>query len=444
MEKQLSNNRFKNSISLKLIVIVSLSLLMLIPTIFVRKLIDERQNRRNTTVLEVTSKWGGQQTLFGPVILIPYEKYEETSKDCYISRKHYLHVLPDELAINGDIEPEVRYRGIYKVITYQSKINIQGNFLKESFASLPDNPDKILWNEARLAIGITDLKGVDKINRLEWNSDSLNPEGGVPYESSLSTGVSAPINIVREQNNSFTVELDLKGSEAMYFIPAGKSTRVNLASSWTTPSFDGSLLPDNRVINDKGFTAEWNTLFVTRPFPQKWSDKNYEYDIPQSAFGVSLLIPVDIYQKTTRSVKYALLFIGLTFLVIFFIEVISKKKIHPVQYLLTGAALVIFYSLLLALSEHISFGFAYLIAATAIIGLILYYSHSMFHKFSYTITTGAVLAALYGFLFAILHMSDLALLLGNIGLFVILAIVMFFSRKIDWYNSEENKTISES
>ena len=175
-------------------------------------------------------------------------------------------------------------------------------------------------------------------------------------------------------------------------------------------------------------------------FPQKWSNNNYTYQIAESGFGVNFFIPVDIYQKTIRSVKYALLFIGLTFLVIFFIEVMSKKRIHAIQYLLTGAALVIFYSLLLSISEHLPFGWAYLIASVGILALITSHIQALFKNKSYTLITLGILAALYGFLFAILHMSDLALLLGNIGLFIILAIVMFFSRKIDWYNEKNSNT----
>jgi inner membrane protein len=443
MEKQNNTQRFKNSVSLKLMLIVMLSLLLLIPTLFIRRLIDERQTRRNQTVQEVTSKWGAQQTVTGPVILIPYEKYEETSKNCYISRKHYMHLLPDSLVISGDIQPTVRYRGIYKVIIYKSTLHISGNFSKESFSDWPDKPDKILWEEASLALGISDLKGLEKINSLEWNGESCQVEGGIPYESSLTTGLNSPIRLAQGTDNNFSMSIDLKGSEAIYFVPVGKSTRVTLTSPWKTPSFDGSMIPENPKVTDSGFSAEWNTLSLTRSYPQKWSDKGYEFDIPQSAFGVSLLVPVDIYQKTTRSVKYALLFIGLTFLVIFFLEVVGRKRIHPVQYLLTGAALVIFYSLLLALSEQIPFGPAYLIAAASIIGLIVVYAQTLFHKLNYTLATGGVLVALYGFLFAILHMSDLALLLGNIGLFIILAIVMFFSRKIDWYNSQDIKSESE-
>jgi inner membrane protein len=435
MEKQNNINRFKNSISLKLIVIVSLSFLLLIPSIFIRNLINERQTRRDTAIREVTSSWGASQTFIGPVILIPYEKYEETTTNCFISRKHYMHLLPDQLDISSEVTPSVRHRGIYDVILYKTNLKIKGVFSKEVFSDLPDKPDKILWNEARVVMGITDLKGLQKIETPLWNNETLVFEGGVPYESAISSGLHSPVTITEGTDYNFSASMVINGSEAIHFIPVGKSNHISVISPWQTPSFDGSIIPSDPIITDKGFKADWNVLSLTRSFPQKWSDKAYEYEIPQSSFGVNLLIPVDLYQKTTRSVKYALLFIGLTFLVIFFLEVISKKRIHPVQYILTGAALVIFYSLLLALSEHISFTWAYIIAASCIIGLIVSYSQSLFHKLNYSLATGGVLVIMYAFLFTILHMSDLALLLGNIGLFIILALVMYFSRKIDWYNS---------
>jgi len=442
METTNKTGRFKNSISLKLALIVILSLLLLIPTVFIRGLIDERQNRRNEAILEVTSKWGQSQTLFAPIIIVPYETYEKTSSKTFITRKNYMHLLPDEVEIAGNMVPEIRHRGIYKVILYSADINLEAKFTRESFSDWPDSPDKILWSEALLAIGITDLTGLDRINRLEWNHDTLSAEGGIPYSSDIETGIHTPVTIKTDEDNYFHLQIALNGSESLFVIPAGKSTKVKLTSVWASPSFNGSTLPDKREVGETGFTAEWNVLHLTRPFPQKWSNDAYSYQIGESAFGVNLFLPVDTYQKTTRSVKYALLFIALTFLVIFFIEVMSKKRIHVVQYLLTGAALVIFYSLLLSLSEQLPFGWAYLIASTGTVGLIVFYIEALFQKRSYSLATLGILAALYGFLFAILHMSDLALLLGNIGLFIILTIVMFFSRKIDWYNERNQETSS--
>jgi inner membrane protein len=226
------------------------------------------------------------------------------------------------------------------------------------------------------------------------------------------------------------------GMKAIYFVPAGRSTEVNISSPWPDPSFTGSSLPNHKTTPD-GFSAKWQSMDLKRGFPQSWSDSEYYNEIANSAFGVDLIIPVDIYQKSERSVKYALLFIGLTFLVIFFIEMISKQKIHPVQYLLTGAALIVFYSLLLALSEHLPFTLAYLISSMGIITLIVSYSNSIFSERRYTLISAIVLVVLYSFLFVILQISDMALLVGNIGLFIAIALVMFFSRKIDWYHKTE-------
>jgi len=436
--KKESGGKFRNSVNLKLLIIVALSLLMLIPTIFIRNLINERQSRRDETINEVTSKWGEYQQLFGPLLMVPYEKLELSSNNRYVRYRHYFHILPDELTISGDLDPEVRYRGIYEVITYRSKMVISGEFRPESMSDWPDNPEKILWKEAKLVFGISDLTGLDAVSEFTWNEKSLSPEGGIPYSSSITSGIHTPVKIDPGTLNSFHIELSLNGSESIGFVPAGKSSHVKLSSSWPDPSFSGSALPDKRDVTAKGFTAEWESLHLTRSFPQKWSDMAYEYEILESVFGVDLLIPVDIYQKSERSVKYALLFIGLTFLVIFFIEMISKQRIHPVQYLLTGAALVIFYSLLLALSEHLNFALAYLISSLSIILLIVGYARSIFAQRRFVIITLVVLVSLYTFLYIILQMSDFALLLGNIGLVVIIGLVMFFSRKIEWYTERNS------
>ena len=436
-------SKITNSTSFKLAVILLLSLLLLIPTVFIRNLIDERQNRRDSTIEEITSKWGEEQSVMGPVLVIPYERYEKTSKNTFISKSYYFHLLPDELQIHGDMIPEVRYRGIYKVITYRSTLSISGTFSAGSFTSWPDQADKILWKDVHLVLGISDLTGLDQIRNFDWNGRQLEMEGGIPIKSSIEQGISTQMETDPAKDQNFLMEISLHGSESLFFVPAGKNTTVTLSSSWPDPSFDGSQLPDDRTVNEKGFKATWNAIHLTRSFPQKWTDSAFGSDIAQSAFGVRLLIPVDGYQKTTRSVKYAFLFIGLTFLVIFIMEIMSRIRIHPIQYLLTGIALVIFYSLLLSLSEHLPFTIAYLIASSGIVILIFTYSLSMFKQRKNAIITLTVLTALYGFLYMILNVSDFALLMGNIGLFIILAIIMFVSRKIDWYNGNLSKDSGE-
>ena len=224
---------------------------------------------------------------------------------------------------------------------------------------------------------------------------------------------------------------------SLNFIPIGKETTVELYSDWHTPSFDGAFLPDSREINDYGFKARWHILHLNRNYPQQWIGSLHKvYD---SAFGVSLKLPIDLYQKITRANKYALLFIVLTFTVFFFVEVITKMKIHPIQYLLAGFGLIVFFSLLLALSEHLSFNLSYFISSTAIISLIVFYVYNILHDKKITLIGIVILLLLYAFLFTILQIADYALLLGNIGLFTALALIMIVSRKVDWYN--ENKSL---
>jgi len=440
METTNKLTKIRSSITLKLITIIVLSLMLLIPATLIISLVDERQSRRDEAILEVTSKWGQAQTVFAPVLIVPYEKYERTSSKSYVTRKNYMHILPENIEISGNIGPQTKRRGIYEVVLYNAALHITGSFNTESFQNWPETPDNILWNEAIIVLGITDLTGLSTLSQMQWNSTSMVFEGGIPYTSSIKSGIHAPVNVNVTGENKFDLILDLKGSDALNFIPAGKTSHVELTSAWATPSFDGSPLPIHDI-NEKGFTANWNALHLTRAFPQKWINEAFEYEIGESYFGVNLFIPVDSYQKTSRSVKYAILFIALTFLVIFFMEVRNKKRVHIVQYLLTGAALVVFYSLLLSISEHIQFTWAYLISAVAVIGLIASYLQAIFGKISYTIVSAGILVALYGFLFAILHMADTALLIGNIGLFIILAIIMYFSRKIDWYNEKDPEEV---
>jgi inner membrane protein len=214
----------------------------------------------------------------------------------------------------------------------------------------------------------------------------------------------------------------------------GKKTTVELASTWPDPGFTGDFLPDAREIDENGFTAEWAITHLNRNYPQSWTDN--EFSVNTSEFGVELIQPVDHYQRAFRSVKYAMMFIGLTFLVFLLIEILTKKRLHPIQYVLTGIALIVFYILLVSLSEHTGFTIAYIISAIAIISLISYYIWSNFGQVRFAVTTFAVLTGLYLFLFVTLQLQDYALLFGSIGLFIVLVIFMLLTRKINWYLEE--------
>ncbi len=427
-------NWTRNSISLKLIVIGILVLLLLIPSSMIKNLIHEREKRRDETVNEVSSKWGFSQTICGPVLTIPYRTYEVT-KEKTIVHKHFAHILPDSLNFSGNLNSETRYRGIYKVVVYTVLIDVSGNFDNIAFDRLGVNENEILWYEAFLTIGIPDMRGINKNINIEWNSSELDISPGVKSKDIVTSGLTASVRVRPGEKYKFSFQLDLNGSNSLYFVPLGEETVVNLASDWDNPSFDGAFLPDERNINVNGFSAYWNILHLNRNYPQKWSDNNY--DVNNSGFGVKLIFPVDMYQQSMRSVKYSILFIMLTFIALFFSEIINKKRIHVVQYILVGSALCVFYSLLIALSEHISFNLSYLISSIANIALITAFSYSIFKNRIIGSVIFMELILLYIFLFTVLQLSNYALLLGNIGLFVVIAIVMFFSRKIDWYTKTE-------
>jgi inner membrane protein len=429
-------NRITNSVSMKILVIGILILLLLIPSGMIKRLITEREKRRDETIAEVTSKWGNAQTLCGPVLTIPYLTYVDT-KDGIKKSRYRANFLPDELTISGTLIPEIRYRGIYEVIAYNTKLKFKGKFGMPVFSGWRTDEMDLLPDEAFLSLGITDMRGINRNIMITWNDSVLIASSGLKSNDIMSSGVTAGVPVRTGDGYEFSFELDLNGSDGLNFVPLGKETNVYLNSTWSTPSFDGAFLPDEREVTDTGFTAHWNILQLNRNYPQKWID--HEFSVNDSEFGIKLILPVDNYQKATRSVKYSVLFITLTFLVFFFSEVLNKKRIHFIQYLLVGVALTIFYSLLIALSEHIGFNPAYLIASMAIAGLITVFFNAIFENKRATIAILLVLVALYVFLFTILQLADYSLLFGNIGLFVVLALVMYFSRKIDWFGIVNKK-----
>lgn len=428
------NQQMKNSVTIRLISIAILVLLLLIPTAMIRSLISEREYRRDEAVVEISSKWGNMQTVSGLIITVPYIEYISDKDNRAIKTTEYAHFLPEKLNINGKIEPEIRYRGIYEAILYSTELEMKGYFKKPSFSEWNIPERNILWDDAFVSLGITDMRGIENDIVLKWNETSTAFNPGIECSDVMTSGVSTRVGVQdsSKAKYNFALDLKLKGSTSLYFMPFGKETDVNIISDWHSPSFDGTFLPDNRTVTDTGFIANWKVLHLNRNYPQKW--RNDAFNTSNSGFGVKLFLPNDEYQKTMRSAKYAIMFISLTFLIFFFVEILNKKRIHPIQYILVGLALVLFYALLLALSEHISFNWAYIAAAIANVILITAYSFSMFRSNMLTKIMGLILLILYGFIFTTIQLQDLALLLGSIGLFIVLAIVMYLSRNIDWYS----------
>ena len=462
----------KTSHTVKFGAVGILVLLLLIPTYMIQGLISERQLQSQNVINEISSKWGYDQTIAGPIINIPYKDVLASQNDkgqtIYTNTISTMHFLPEQLDIKGDVKTELKHRSIYDAVVYSTELNIKGHFNKIAIEKLGIATENVLWEKSYVSLNIPDLRGINKRVILNWNGDTLEMNPGIDdndilvssgnkytsydnYDRSAietvpvknsgngSSGLSAKVNVKDAASIDFSMTLDLNGSSSLYFIPIGKETNVTLSSAYKTPSFDGAFITDSNVVNDKGFTANWKVLNLNRNFPQEWT--NSAYNINEAAFGVNLLIPVDHYQKSMRSAKYAIMFILLTFLVFLFTEILNGFKIHPVQYLLVGLALIIFYTLLLSISEQLGFTTAYLLSSAAIILLISLYSKTIFKENRLMALLAGILIILYGFLFVILRSEDYALLIGSVGLFIVLCVIMYLSRKIKWYGDDVNEQL---
>lgn len=424
----------KESVAFRIFIIASITLMFLIPLLMIQSLIDERQKYRQEAIGEIKKSWAGSQTVAGPV-LTATKKIEKQDKDGnkYIV-EHRTNYLPDNLEIYTDVQPEIRYKGIYETVLYKAKIKMKGQInltkLRERF---PDNS----YDEIYATFNVSDLKGMRKDSKFILNGKEYNLTPGTKnkiFRHGFYTGVHLDKEIIQ----NFEIELDLNGMEFLGFIPLGKYTDANINSPWNNPGFDGAFLPASREITGNHFKAKWSVNYFNRSYPQEWRDNSY--DVFPSTFGVNFLMPVDEYQKTTRTSKYGLMIIVLTFLSFFLVELFGKKVIHPIQYLLVGLALIIFYSILLAVSEYIVFQYSYLISSLLVICLIGLYVKSIYGSNQIAMLITGMLAVFYGFMYVILQLQDYSLLLGNIALFIILAAVMFFTRKINWFDVFSSKS----
>ena len=423
----------RNSITVKLFSIGIIILLLLIPAFMIESVIRDRQYTSESTVNEVGSKWGLEQTITGPVITVPYTTVVKDEKNNSITVTQYAHFLPEKLNVKGTASTENRHRGIYEVVVYKSKLNFSGSFLLPKMEELNIDSRNILWNDAYVEIGISDMKGINENIELKLNDAKYLMNPGISSADIVASGVSTKIKLTDSSRQfTYNFDLNLNGSRMLYFVPLGKENNIELTSAYPTPSFDGSFIPDTREVSDKGFNAKWKVLHLNRNYPQQWTSN--KFNVTSSAFGVNFLVAVDHYLKATRAAKYAILIIALTFMGFFFVEIINKTRIHPFQYILVGLAICIFYALLLAFSEHIGFNYAYILSSILVLGAIAYYSKYMFANTRTTLLLSSVLVIIYGFIYVIIQLEDYALLMGSIGLFIVLLVTMHLSRKIKFYN----------
>ena len=437
----------RSSQGLRLLVLGFLALLLLIPVGMVRGVIAERQARRDETVREIGSSWGGAQRIAGPRLVVPFiERWQETlvdGKKIERERRDAAVFLPETLDVTGTLETQTLRRGIFEVPVYTARLSLSGAFAAPDFVPLGISPAEVLWDRAELVIDLSEVRAVDEI-ALEWAGEAHRFEAGGGRNQPHAAAVHVPLGARARAPAKFSVALSARGSESLAIVPLGGTTTAKLASSWPSPSFTGAWLPAEREVRDdgSGFTASWRVASLGRGFPQSWRAKDEpvradaehrtEAELAAAGFGVRLLKLVDTYRRAERSAKYAVLFIALTFATLWLFEVLAKTPLHSVQYLLVGAALCLFFLLELSLAEHVGFGAAYALASGGIVGLVGGYAWAVLRSKRRAGVVAGVVVTLYAYLFVVLTNEDYALLAGAIGLFAALGAVMWLTRRVDW------------
>ena len=430
-------NFIRNSATIKVASIGFLVALLLIPTSMISGLVRERSSTRDGVIQEISQKWGDRQVITGPFLCVPFESTEMEKNGKSKSRILHVNILPESLQISGQIVPHIRYRSIYEAVLYQTQIDISCRFSLPKPDQLSVPVEKIFFDKATFSIGVTDMRGIKENITIQFNDKIFKGGPGLKTTDIAASGVSCVVPLSPSSLKlDFNTKLSLNGSQELQFIPVGEITSVQLTSEWTSPSFKGAFLPENPTLTDKGFSANWHILHLNRNFPQFWVGNQYQ--VHGSAFGLKLLVTADVYQKLTRIVKYALMFIIFTFSAFFLSEIIHQKRVHPIQYMLIGFAIVLFYALLLSISEHLNFNLSYALSALAITTIITGYSKAILRSYYFALTVFGIMVTLYGYLYIVLQLADYALVMGCIGLFLILATIMYITRKIDWYSLNED------
>ena len=428
----------RGSRMLRLVFVGVLVLLLLIPIASLGRLVSERQGRAAGAVDEVSSKWGKRQAIVGPALVLPVIRtrtlLSPSGEQVTAEEPGSAVFLPRSLRTTGSIDSQVRRRGIFSVPVYRLDLRLDGDFAKPDFSQLGIDPATVEWDRAHLVVAISDVRAIQEQTAVDWNGQSSVFVPGSGSFAEYPTGIHAPVAAgPAAEGYRFSFPLTLNGSMGVSMAPFAETTEVQLKSNSTNPSFQGNWLPSTRVVGKQGFEAGWSISFLGRNFPQAWTDRaEMRPAIEGSQFGVDLVEPVDAYSMAKRSLKYAGLFILLTFALVWLIEILGRVRVHPIQYLLLGSALCLFYLLELSLAEHLGFGPAYGIASLAVVAMVAGYSWVIFRQRSRAAAFAGAVAGLYGYLFVLLRNEDYALLLGSIGLFTILGGIMYATRRVDW------------
>lgn len=415
--------------------------------------IEDRAQNREQARENVRNSWTGDQTILTAVLVIPYEQantqrvYDKElgryiEKTTWDKRKTFL--LPNTQEISSNLTNQLLTKGIHEVPVYTANIVVKGTFLNNKLLALNNDPKKRVSKTGYLSFGISDTRGITGSPKIKVNKELKNVIPGSQLNFFLS-GFHSPIELpIDRKVVTFDASFLLKGMGKIAFISTAKENLIEIQSDWPHPSFEGAFLPTDRSINHLGYTAKWQTGIFSTNVENSMNQcfLNQCESLYASSFGVDHIQSVDIYLKSLRSVKYGLLIVIITFTLFMLYEVMSKNlRIHPISYALTGMALAMFFLLLIALSEHISFAFSYWISAIACSSLISFYVGHISHSRKHSIIMASMLNVFYLILFLIIRSEDHALLSGSFLLFVLLTTVMVITRKIDWYQfgSEKDK-----
>lgn len=436
--------RFTSSLIGKVLILGAIAIGLLIPLLMISGLVEERRERASEATTEVSAKWGGAQTIISPMLAVPYTLATVEGKDTTYTTEH-VYLLPEQLKANATSKVEERKRGIYSIPVYTADITLEGRWNMGDLAGFK-HLSALRFAEAEVVMGISDLKGIkDYITvRAESKDLRLEPRHGkaleyydeesYSYTQSRASLLSAPMPLEYDstQTLTFATTISVDGSQRLGIAPTGSSTRIEMQSSWADPSFGGQFLPDSSEISRDGFKAVWQMVDYNRGYSSTLEDSTLGTilsEVPE----VSFFQAVNQYTQTERSVKYGILIILLTFVSIFFIEMsmrVQNVNINLFHYLLVGLALALFYTLLLSISEFLGFGWAYLIASVMTIGLIGLYFRSLLPPGRHGLILVGILGFLYLLVYMLIQLDSYALLTGSIGLFIILAIVMYVASKL--------------
>ena len=431
---------YQDSILFKLGVITIIILLLLIPSSWIQDLIIQREGYQQEMMSGVTDNWAGSQLVQGPVLVLPYKKtISQTGtngKDITSEVIFNLYVLPENLKIKADVKTEQFQNGVYDAIVYNSKVQLDGNFNPPNLTALGIDPASVLYDKAHLVFSVSHLKGLKNSPEIKIEDKEYKAEPTSGEINLLANRLQATFPLQSGQGFTFSYQLDLKGSNELNFLHTGKITDVEVNSDWKSPGFSGSNEPDTRTFTDKGSDVKWHLLYYNRPYPQQWLNNDTlltsKQALSQAIVGVKLQLPIDQYRKILRTAKYSMLIILLTFISLFLTELIKKQNIHLFNYVLIGAAMVVYYTLLLSFSEQIGYTYAYLLSSVSTIILIAVFTASLLKQRAIALLFTIILSVFYGFIYIIIQLEKLSLLFGSIALFIIVSMLMYFSRKINW------------